>query len=615
MTLRKIWFIRSCLAAMALMFLNFAEGSYNACVTPPMVGIGAKPNVMIVMDHSGSMQFPAYIPGNFVRYYANGSHVADCDSRDGEPALEQYKSYDPIVSFYGYFESDVYYVYNTADLKNPYFETSANPPVSPVKFTASSSKASAGIWFTAAGHNFKTGDVVAFFNLTSHTAMNSKNGRAFRVEEVSGDRFRVNYQWNGVPDQDTGSVIKRVIGEVRTGLSGNILNFVTTSRIDASLKSLIGGKADCTGENCFLRSQGSRRYFRENSNIDAGFYVRPGTIENPENFDTGDYYSKDVFLTIEPVVKGKLDERDPLSTGRTQDGLPERRTEVWYFTLKESRTVTIKVESSAFSPSLYLFQGQRPGAPYISKSANSVVSGKAVMTSLLTPGTYSVEVTSDAGTSSQGAYAVLANVDLQSDAHPSHNASKPKIGAMADARVRLKVPKSARSGIVQDTFDKIRYGFMYYKGEQEKDHGKILVGCENGDLARLVDAIQGMPGATGSYSQAIYPYGATPTGTALSEAYSYFTQTQSPRNPDFVALGTSKDPYYDSAGAVSCRRSYVLLVSDGQWNSGGDPVVDALRLRRESSGSEDLRPDMSGLQYAKTLSFYSFGEEVGRRSM
>lgn len=87
-----------------------------------------------------------------------------------------------------------------------------------------------------------------------------------------------------------------------SGLSGALLNWALTSRIDASLKALIGGKSydstdtnatgyvgtstttpiNCTSSSgsCYLKAQGARRYLSENTsghNIDAQFYIRQST--------------------------------------------------------------------------------------------------------------------------------------------------------------------------------------------------------------------------------------------------------------------------------------------------------------------------------------------------
>ena len=86
------------------------------------------------------------------------------------------------------------------------------------------------------------------------------------------------------------------------------------------------------------------------------------------------------------------------------------------------------------------------------------------------------------------------------------------IGSIPQAQVKIRVNKADRSGVVQQTFNQVRYGFMYYNSTAA-NVGKILVGCDNTSLDTLLNAFTG-----------IYPYNGTPTGQALEEAYDYFKQ-------------------------------------------------------------------------------------------
>ncbi len=62
--------IPNCLHALALLVLFSGTGiqfnceatapTYSPCSIPPIVGSASRPNVMLVLDYSGSMQFPAY---------------------------------------------------------------------------------------------------------------------------------------------------------------------------------------------------------------------------------------------------------------------------------------------------------------------------------------------------------------------------------------------------------------------------------------------------------------------------------------------------------------------------------------------------------------------------
>jgi len=86
------------------------------------------------------------------------------------------------------------------------------------------------------------------------------------------------------------------------------------------------------------------------------------------------------------------------------------------------------------------------------------------------------------------------------------------------------------------------------------------------------------------------PIQGTNTGTALTEAKNYFVQSgMTPANTTLMVSKTdaAKDPYLDPGLlAVPCRKAFVLLISDGQWNSGTDPIIPAYAMHMN-----DLRSD------------------------
>lgn len=113
------------------------------------------------------------------------------------------------------------------------------------------------------------------------------------------------------------------------------------------------------------------------------------------------------------------------------------------------------------------------------------------------------------------------------------------------------------------------------------------------------------------------PIQGTNTGTALTEAKNYFSQSgMTAANATLMVSknDATKDPYTDTGPlAVPCRKSFVLLISDGQWNSGSDPVIPAYYMHMN-----DLRTDanMLGQQSVTTYAVYAFGDgDQGRNAM
>jgi type IV pilus assembly protein PilY1 len=179
----------------------------------------------------------------------------------------------------------------------------------------------------------------------------------------------------------------------------------------------------------------------------------------------------------------------------------------------------------------------------------------------------------------------------------------------ANIRIRPSDPSTIR-GIIHsfcDTSDpngiisekcQIIMEFMVFAGNGRL--GEIRVG-KNDTISRLIDAINDET-----------PYWGTPTGEALWEAYDYYKQSNDhayESNSAYINRGNGEvDPYYDRIGGrdipVPCRKSFVLLISDGAWNGSVDPVRPAYIM-----ATQDLRPDLPGRQNVYTYAVYTFGDE------
>ena len=277
----------------------------------------------------------------------------------------------------------------------------------------------------------------------------------------------------------------------KNSLSGNFLNFLVTTRVDAVLKNLIGGKAECPiGQNyCILRPQGARRWV-EVDNLNANCYVRP------ESWDSGSYLTKDILISVENVD----------------------------------------------------------------------------------------------GTSS--------------------------IGEFTDRYAKVKIDADDRSGIIQENFSKVRFGFIAYAdtNNETAEEGLIKYGAHENDMDALISAIE-----------STIPYSGTHTGEALQEAYNYLAQKSSATyNAGYIAEGTEKDPYYEKRtdGTLEpawCKKSYVVLISDGEYNGSIDPDTWAQNLHiddlreTDGGGKKDKFPKD---QHASVYSLFAFSNDInGQESM
>lgn len=652
------------LFALAFLLILPTTGSihgavYTPCQMPTVVGFGTKPNVMIVMDYSGSMQFPAYQDFPFVGYYS--SRVArHSGSYDNPNSPSTTGVYDRQTSYYGTFKSDTYYVY---DETNNWWEPASTQPVTSFSVTNSSDGGGGTIEFDAAGHDFQVNDVVAFSKLSSHLGM---NGKAFTVVSVSGSKFKITASWNGTPDKE-GEVIKRIDGAFTssTGISGNILNYMITTRVDAALAALIGAKADCdaddgdpaTQEYCYLRNQGARRYFGEYTNLYTRFYVRPATLEDsagvektyPNDYSSGTYIEKNIFLTTYAYYTGKINGAQPIQYRKRYQG--------WKFTLTKKTRVKMRYDGNWDNGSndyLVIYSGPINTSGDCTTTSSGTEPGRVfdqsgnpvTVDQDFNPGTYYVRATYSTPSPvncPNGTYELWSNVPLEKWAPQYflgvHNGvDHTPIGAIPSARIYVKIPKEERLGVIQKANPYVRFGFTYYKNEAKAYRGKIAVGCHRDpnidpetQLRKLVNAFQGVHENLDAETQyhynqgypytKIYPYHGTPTGPAMEEQEDYFSQHTNHNNAtnDYYTSnvkGTARDPYYDvdvagNAEPVPCRKSFVILISDGEWNWGSDPTDSALKIHTVDVRPDNQQPEMVGEQLLDVYSIFAFDDSVG----
>ena len=111
---------------------------------------------MLVMDYSGSMQFPAHYTFDDVNhygYYNDASTGSKCAyTYNGTEGWKVDPIYDPAHSYYGVFESQNYYTY---DATNKYWVPAANPLEATIRpFTAKSQDGGAPpAWVNAKSYN------------------------------------------------------------------------------------------------------------------------------------------------------------------------------------------------------------------------------------------------------------------------------------------------------------------------------------------------------------------------------------------------------------------------------------------------------------------------------
>ncbi|MCY0867131.1 MAG: PilC/PilY family type IV pilus protein [Aquificaceae bacterium] len=385
--------MRRLLFFMVILLLAFTQTKpaqmSDYCYVPPFISNAVKPNVLIVMDFSGSMQFPAYVPCDFLGY--TQQKTANCGTSyitSSSPA-----KYDTNKIYSGYFNPNKCYSYS--------------------------------------GSNF----------VEANCDCSNKIG--------------------------TSSCI-----------SGNLLNWISATRIDIARWVLTGGRSSSSQGNTFLISEGAI-YTIYDSNLKCQFQITAGQPSN--------------------------------------------------------RSLTIRN-----------YNGTCP-------LGNNAIN----------------------------------NAQLQ--IRPSDPSSiKGIIHSFCDT--------SNLNGQINEKCQLIME-FMVFASDGR--YGKIKVG-KQATISQLINAINNE-----------LPYYGTPTGEALWEAYDFYKQSNDnnyEENTAYIGRGNGNtDPYYDGSGqnsyAVSCRKSFVLLLSDGAWNGNVDPVVPARIM-----ATQDLRSDLPGKQNVYTYAVYAFGD-------
>lgn len=394
---------------LALMCTTFAHAATNNdyCSFPVFASNAVKPNVMIIMDLSGSMQFSGYMACDLYNYRSSPNYSAMCGVPKTSYSDYANQKYSTTKTYYGYFDSSACYQYSTT------------------------------------------------------------NGR-----------FEVN----------TAGACADKIGTA-TAISGNLLNWIGTTRLDVVRKALTGGRAY---DSETLQSEGNE------------FYNSGGTGFQSTFVDTTTHCT------------------------------------------------------FAISNSSYLYNRR-------------------------------LTVTNQTGFTCP-----LGN------------------GTISNYNIRVKVDPATITGIVDDFYGKVNFEFMGYNDSGGLD-GKIYAG-KNTSLATLKTQINTRVAIDG-----------TPTGQAIRSANNYFRQSTyfsvDTSNSTYIDKGNGDvDPYYDKVSgantAVPCRRAFVLLFSDGQWNSGTDPAKSANEIH-----TVDLRSELTGSQYANVYTIYAFGDQdataklQGRRAM
>ena len=566
---------------------------------PPFVTNAVAPNILLVLDHSGSMQFPAYTGCTF---YGYSSSRADCGS--STTAQNPEYAYDTTKDYYGYFKTDKYYQYAS----NKFVENAACSFISsdPGYMIGNSSGCISGNllnWISMSRIDLLRKALVGGKSVSTQTnahTLRSEGGWRQFTDYGLGCTFKID--GGSYPQLDHRITISN---SGVTGTCGNLTVWGAGSSVWDSKDGFryvyqsVSGNFDASLRVVHPPSESGQTFAK------GGLMVRTSTSASSQNVKAMATYGSGLQFSVRYSSGGGTS----LIGNYVAIAYP-----VWVRIVRSGNTFTYYYSSDGTAWILHdSVTVAMPSTVLIGMATSSYAKG------ILGSAEYDEFICSACSDDdfNDGFFntSIWSGLDINTtiDGNQLESCSGAcAVGTLTSSNLNVDVPNNEKSGVIQAVSDKDndgnfdanapRFGLMAYASDNR--YGCMRVGVEGSNMSSLVNALQNE-----------VPYYGTPTGEALNEAYDYFKQVNNNsgcnNNAYIGGPGSNKDPWYDSSGPVACRKSFVLLISDGEWNGSVDPVIPA----RETHVN-DVRPDIDGKQTLKHFTVYTFGDtDAGINSM
>jgi type IV pilus assembly protein PilY1 len=567
---------------------------------PPFVSSAVQPNILLVLDHSGSMQYPAYAGCEFDSY---DNKRANCGSTDS--ILNPEYAYQVTQEYYGYFEIDKYYQYGTSKFEeNAACVYTASDPEYHIGDTSGNCiSGNLMNWATMSRidllRKVLIGGKSVSTQANAHTLRAEGGWRTFSDHNL-GCTFTVD--GGSYPNLDHNVTIDDYS---TTGTCGYLTVWAHGTQIWGTSDSFryvhqpISGDFDVKLRIVSAPTETGQTYSK------AGLMIRASTASNSQHVSINATYGAGLQFAYRATTGGAT---NTYANYETRD-YPE-----WVRLVRSGNTFTAYYSDDGTS---WTLQGSitvaMPSSALVGMSAASYSSGSVLASAEFDEFICNVctsdnfdDYVFDAGT--------WTGIDIGAAGGSQSESCGPAcaVGSLSSSSLKVDVPDNTKRGIIQNLSDTDndtqwdddapRFGVMIFAGNSRD--GEMRVGIEGANMSSFLTALQSEP-----------PYGETPTGEALREAYDYFTQIDNypyEANTAYIGgQGSTKDPWCESGNSVGCRKSFVLLISDGEWNGSVDPVIPA----RENFVN-DVRTDIDGFQSISTYAVYTFGDEdAGRNSL
>ncbi len=562
-------------------------------VYPPFVTSAVAPNILMVLDHSGSMQFPAYIGCDFAGY---STKRALCGTSD--TATNPEYNYNSTRDYYGYFKTDKYYEYGT----NKWLENA----------TCS---------YVPGDVEYKIGDTSGCTsgNLLNWASMSRLDilrkvligGKSVSLQG-NAHTLRSEGAWRTFTDNNLGCIF-----DIAGGSYPNLDHTLSIS--STGLAGTCGYLTTWANGSSMWNKVDKFRYVYQS--VSGNFDIKLLVVTPPT--ESGETYAK-AGLDIRATTNKRSEHvmamatngaglqfayRPAYNNNTYQSGSYVLTTyPIWVRITRSGNSFTYYYSSDGTTWTNHGTQSvSLPNTVLVGMAASSYSSGtlgKAEFDEFICD-VCSSDDFNDGSFDTSIWSALDINTYQPGNQVESCAGSGCPVSSISNANLKVDIPETEKSGVVQAISDKDgdgtyddgapRFGLMTYNSD---DEGCMKSGIDGANMSSMLTALQNEPA-----------YNGTPTGEALNEALDYYTQNNvysgCNNNAYVQGVGSSKDPWYENGSPVTCRKSFVLLISDGEWNGSVDPVVPA-RL----SHINDIRA-MDGEQTLSHFSVYSFGYDAG----
>ncbi len=567
---------------------------------PPFVTNAVDPNILLVLDHSGSMQFPAYTGCNFNSY---DNKRAKCGTSDSIQNPEYV--YEVTHSYYGYFVNDKYYQYGS----NKFEENAACTYIS----------TDPEFMIGDTSGNCISGNLLNWATMSRIDLLRKVliGGKSVSTQ-TNAHTLRAEGGWRTYSDHNLGCTFT-----IDDGSYPNLDHKVSISNY--GLTGTCGYLTVWAHGTQIWGTSDSFRYVHQP--VSGDFDVKLRVVSAPT--ETGQTYAKaglmirestaanSAHVTINATYGAGLQFAYRASTGGVTNTFANNKTRnypEWVRLIRSGNLFTAYYSDNGSS-------WTNQGSITVSMASSVLVGMNAASyssSSILASAEFD-EFICDVCTSDDFDDYIFdsstwTGVDIGTTGGSQIEScgGTCAVGTLSNATLKVDVPDTTKMGIIQNLSDKDnnaqwdanspRFGLMIFAGDNRD--GEIKIGIDGQNMSAFLTALQNET-----------PYDGTPTGEALRETYDYFSQTNTysyeANNAYIGGQGSTKDPMYDSGNAVACRNNFALLISDGEWNGSVDPVKPA-----RDNFAFDIRTDLAGFQSCATYAVYTFGDSTaGRNSL